>query len=63
MTHASELPENTHRNEWTAYERAQSNPRRHFDFDGYSCSYGEGIWPNYLSDMEDLTILSGLTEE
>lgn len=62
MTHRSRVPTKHNERQHTAYERAQSNPRRHFDYDAHSCMHGLGIWPD-VGDLEELTILSGLTEE
>lgn len=60
MTHRETRPTRHNRRQWTAYERARNGVG--FDHDAQSCRQGHGIWPDYVSDIEDLTILSGLED-
>lgn len=62
MTHHGTRPTRHNTREWTAYESRRYRDTG-FDYDGHSCMHGRGIWPTHMSDIEELTILSGLSDE
>lgn len=60
MTWNATRPTRRNREEWTAYEHDRHADGLDFDFDAASCMTGPGLWPDYVDDVESLTLLSGL---
>lgn len=63
MTQHGHVPTDANEQYHTSYERTQRRTDgANFDYDGHSCASYRGIWPNHVSDIEDLTMLSGLSD-